>query len=539
MSESTLKIQKLSRDGDYGEWAQLMKAYLITKGRLDKALSTEPTKGDSDAEEVDLLCLAQLQLHVTGPLQSVVARAKSAKAAWDALKEEYQGSLKSRQPQLVAQLTELSQGSKSITAYVDKLLSLRDEFEALQMHASLPLLASQFIRGLRDDLRVACAPILLKLGQKDEDSSIDDIVREVKTLAALLPDSSPRGRFNHTRGGRPQPVCWNCGQKGHTARKCPERHDEERVRRHYHKFIEKRGGRAQMSEDEDDHPAHVMTVMATQAGSRRGIRDDFLWMDSGATHHVVHDEKVLRNVRKPSTPYVTLGGGETHSVKTEGDLLLKGGPNGSVLLKGVLHVPTLNINLLSTTQITSKGGSCWSGPKNAQIYNRTGEVVLHGEKIDGMYRVSCNLPDSPVMKKAVQKQEEASIAGYNATRRPQTAGLKSAGGVDRHGGKTVPRVQQADAEKHQRRSAPKAIVQTSSSRGKPKKEGIDDRPPARHPASPSQQRNTSTRTRGSVHDTYSQSPSRRVGVSYKDALQGVRDRDSVRVEDKKKRVRAL
>ena len=71
-------------------------------------------------------------------------------------------------------------------------------------------------------------------------------------------------------------------------------------------------------------------------------------MDSGATHHVVHDEKVLRNVRKPSTPYVTLGGGETHSVKTEGDLLLKGGPNGSVLLKGVLHVPTLNINLLST-----------------------------------------------------------------------------------------------------------------------------------------------------------------------------------------------
>ena len=532
MSESTLKIPKLSRDGDYREWAQMMKAYLITKGRLDKALTAEPRENDSAAEERDLLCLAHLQLHVTGPLQSVVARAKSAKAAWDALKEEYQGSLKSRQPQLVAQLTELSQGSKSTTDYVDKLLSLRDEFEALQMHASLPILASQFIRGLRDDLRVACAPILLKLGQKDEDScSIDDIAREVKALAALLPDSSPRARLNHTRVGRPQPVCWNCGQKGHTARKCPKQHDEERVRRHYHEYREKRGGRAQMSEDEDDHPAHVMTVMATQAGSRRGIRDSFLWMDSGATHHIVHDEKVLKDVRKPSTQHVTLGGGETHSVKAEGDLLLKGGPSGSVLLTGVLHVPTLNINLLSTTRITSKGGSCWSGPKNAQVYNRRGEVVLHGEKIDGMYRVSCNLPDSPVMKKvvamkmsrerksvskAVQKQEEASIAGYNATRRSQTAGLKSAGGVDRHGGKTVPRVQQADAEKHQRRSAPKAVVQSSSSKGKSKK---DDLPSDRHPANPSQQRNTSTCTRGSVH-----------GVSYRDALQGVRDRDSVRVE---------
>ena len=162
MSESTsLKIPKLSRDGDYPTWSQLMRAYLITQDRLDKALDAAPASSDSKAQEQDLLCKARLQLHVTGPLLGIVARARTAKAAWEALKDDYQGSLRTRQPQLTAQLTQLSQRNDTVPAYVDRLLSLRDEFEALSMESSLPLLASQFIRGLRDDLRLACAPILL------------------------------------------------------------------------------------------------------------------------------------------------------------------------------------------------------------------------------------------------------------------------------------------------------------------------------------------------------------------------------------------
>ena len=395
MTDSSLKIPKLARDGDYRTWSQLMRAYLITQDRLDKVLDTAPAQNDPAALEQDLLCRARLQLHVAGALQSLVARAKTAKEAWEALKEDYQGSLRTRQPQLTAQLTHLSQGGDSITAYVDKLLLLRDEFEALGMATSLPLLVAQFIRGLRDDLRMACAPTLHAIAQQ-KDSTIDDIATEVKTLSLILPGADLKGRTNTTGAGkdarpRRQPICWNCGTKGHTVRDCKKPKDEARIQRNR---LKARGVKAADTFDTSanaDNPGTVMTVSsATVANLRQHA--SALWLDSGATHHVVCDAGLLRSVRAPSVSSVVLGGGEEHRVSCEGDLLVTGGPRGSVLLTGVLSVPTLGINLLSTPQITSKHGSCWEGPHVANVYDPRGRVILRGRKVDGMYRVECALP---------------------------------------------------------------------------------------------------------------------------------------------------
>lgn len=364
-----MKIPKLSREGDYRTWSQMMRAYLITQDRLDKALDAAPATNDARAQEQDLLCRARLQLHVTGPLLRIVARASSAKAAWEALRDDYQGSLRTRQPQLTAQLTQLSQGSDSITAYVDRLLNLRDEFEALGMEASLPLLASQFVRGLRDELRLACAPALHQIGNT-KGSTIDDIAREVKALALLLPDSVSKGRVNSTDAGPGKfkgrsVVCWNCGDRGHTIYDCPKPRDQDRIQRNKRQFRDKKGSAEPRFKGKrvsfSEQPATIMTVSSSTIANLQG-RSEKLWLDSGATHHVVNDAGMLRDTRSSTVSSVVLGGGEEHPVLCEGDLLLTGGPRGSVLLTGVLHVPSLGINLISTPQITSKNGSCWEGP---------------------------------------------------------------------------------------------------------------------------------------------------------------------------------
>jgi hypothetical protein len=75
---------------------------------------------------------------VAGPLKAVVERAATPHEAWTALHEEHVGSLRTRQPQLLAALTTLSQGSLTLVQYIDKVKELRDEFEALEMKASLP-----------------------------------------------------------------------------------------------------------------------------------------------------------------------------------------------------------------------------------------------------------------------------------------------------------------------------------------------------------------------------------------------------------------
>jgi hypothetical protein len=102
---------------------------------------------------------------------------------------------------------------------------------------------------------------------------------------------------------------------------------------------------------------------------------------------------MLRNIRAPTVSTVVLGGGEEHAVLCEGDLLLTGGPKGSVLTS-VLHVPTLGINLMSTPQLTNKKGSCWEGENFANIYDPQGRIILRGHKLDGMYRIDCQLPSS-------------------------------------------------------------------------------------------------------------------------------------------------
>jgi hypothetical protein len=74
------------------------------------------------------------------------------------------------------------------------------------MKASRPLLASQFRRGLRDNIRLGLAPALLNVMQK-KDSTIDELASELKALALLLPDRvvgpSSSGRANPTQGHYP------------------------------------------------------------------------------------------------------------------------------------------------------------------------------------------------------------------------------------------------------------------------------------------------------------------------------------------------
>jgi hypothetical protein len=145
-AEMMVKVAPLVRDGDYKAWASTMRALLVGQTRLDKLLDKEPA--DEKEKEQDLLCRAQLQLHVAGPLKAVVDRAKTAKRAWDALHEEYLGSLHIRQPMLMSALTELNQGTLTLVQYIDKAKELRDNFESLSMEDSLPLLCQRFIQGL-------------------------------------------------------------------------------------------------------------------------------------------------------------------------------------------------------------------------------------------------------------------------------------------------------------------------------------------------------------------------------------------------------
>jgi hypothetical protein len=143
------------------------------------------------------LCKARLTLCVSGPLREVVARAGTAKEAWDDLREEYLGDLHPRKPRLMADLLELKQDGTSVMAYIDKAKALRDEFEDLEQEASLPLLCQKFLHGLDSNVLRTCGPILSrKLRRKDV--CLDELCSELRDMLQFIPEAG--GAVNAARG---------------------------------------------------------------------------------------------------------------------------------------------------------------------------------------------------------------------------------------------------------------------------------------------------------------------------------------------------
>jgi hypothetical protein len=373
---SDIKFPPLVQDGDFKAWASSMRAYLVIQQRLDKMLDAEPTAGDAKELESDIVCKAQLQLRVAGPLKAIFERAKTAKEAWDALRSEYVGSLQVRQPQLMAALTELRQGSLTLVQYVSNVKQIRDEFEALEMKASLPLLSQRFITGLSDELRISCGPMLHSF-LLDKTKTLDDLIEQVRSMASLLPPSYASA--NTTRAYPSTSLlphqrtdtrkCNYCHLKGHVEAECRTKRCDQANGTYRGHSRQKRQQTSKFPKDKFSNATVLCVEAQSHAFTLSTADESALWYDTMATQHIVCHEGLLANHRTSSIRTVVLGGNEKHSVPCEGDLIVTGGPNGPVLFTNVLCVPTLqlHINLCSGPQFTNKGGESWQGGNSYKL----------------------------------------------------------------------------------------------------------------------------------------------------------------------------
>jgi hypothetical protein len=243
-----------------------------------------------------------------------------------------------------------------------------------------------YTKSTLTDLRSRCAPLLSSLLQED-DVDLDAITGELHNIQLLLPEKLV-GNVIQTQGkdgsgGPKEPrKCHYCAMSGHLIKHCRKRKRDEKAAE---------GGRSN-KEDEVEGPAGelCMTEKAAIMLATSG-KNDCLYFDSGATHHVVHSKDLLRDICKPSVSTVVLGGGEEHCVKCEGTVVLTGGPAGPVHLTRVLLVPTLAVHLCSGNKVTSKGATCMQRGDEVTISDSTDRVLLPGRKECGMYKLDCCL----------------------------------------------------------------------------------------------------------------------------------------------------
>ena len=127
-----------------------------------------------------------------------------------------------------------------------------------------------------------------------------------------------------------------------------------------------------------------------QANRVSGPRENVWLGDSGATVHSTHDRGDFIPGTFEPTPSgagVTIANGDLMPIEGKGTVALRVTVNGkkaTILLKGVLHVPSLDVKLLSLTKLLEVGYSCKS--------EKDGSLFFYAP--DGLLSLECKLKDS-------------------------------------------------------------------------------------------------------------------------------------------------
>ncbi|KAM0065667.1 putative RNA-directed DNA polymerase [Helianthus debilis subsp. tardiflorus] len=177
--------------------------------------------------------------------------------------------------------------------------------------------------------------------------------------------------------------CYGCGKKGHMARNCPEKKDEE-------------GNAAATSEEEPwdaeahyarDEPVYALTATTEKQGT---YVDDWIF-DSGCSNHMTGNKRKLKNPKKyDGSRVVVIADNSRHNIAHIGEVQIEDNES-RFSLENVYHVPGMKKNLLSVPQITEAGRYVLFGPNDVQVFDefeKKSKPVLCGKKNESVYVLS-------------------------------------------------------------------------------------------------------------------------------------------------------
>ena len=151
---------------------------------------------------------------------------------------------------------------------------------------------------------------------------------------------------------RPTIKCNGCGQMGHIKRFCKNKNQ-------YHK------GQAAESSQKQEEQLFVASCYVSGCSSEEWL------VDSGCTHHMTSNSKFFRNLDRSYESRVRIGNGEQLKVAGKGDITVQT-PSGTKIITDVLFVPKIDQNLLSVGQLLDKRCSVVFKNNACVIYDAAG-----------------------------------------------------------------------------------------------------------------------------------------------------------------------
>jgi len=124
-------------------------------------------------------------------------------------------------------------------------------------------------------------------------------------------------------------------------------------------------------------------------GTPSTVQDPLWYPDTGATHHITHDPSVFSSTNTyTGNEFVQLGNGLGMPIRDFGSAFLSSSNSShSFKLHNLLHVPSVNKNLISVSQFARDNGVFFEFfADHCFVKNQvTRETLLQGKIHDGLY----------------------------------------------------------------------------------------------------------------------------------------------------------
>jgi hypothetical protein len=433
MSDSNLKIEKLTGSSNWDIWAIRMEAVLIEKGYYD-VMTTDPNSASvldiaDDARRqytsLSLKATAQIRLSLgNGPLIQTKA-ITNPYLLWATLKRLYESKGFSSEFLICKELFNLKLGkSSNLEAYLAKIRQLTDELASRDLTIPKKVIIAYTLNNLTSDFENTVAII----SQGIRESSNENIELE-KVFAYLIDESKRLKSISNTslseqalNTSNNAIICGYCNRKGHTEEKCWKKHpalmpDNIKARikaskpnkpKKYKKANNTIATKENGSEnsDSDTEIALVSIVMpknqkidpvkkdiktANISLPKYDISKDYLdpnwpiskWvLDSGASAHICSNKRYFDTLGPVNCSIKW--GNSTGSIKASGigDITLKfeGYYKNTAILKNVLYVPEIGVNLLSLGLIKDRNYTVLFNKDNITIqYSKSGRELASGK----------------------------------------------------------------------------------------------------------------------------------------------------------------
>jgi hypothetical protein len=361
----------------------------------------------------DQIILSTIISSLSESLMTHIVGLSTAHDVWLTLERMFSSQSKARIMQIRYQLSTLKKGSLSVTEYFQKLKQLVDTLAAVHRPLNDFEVNSYLLAGLSSDYESMIASIQMLAAPMSLDELYGHLLTHEQRLTQLhpLPDvaapsvnivtTTPsnfnkggRGNRSHnfSHGGRgnggrsrgrgrgpgvlghaptptSRPTCQVCHKVGHNALDCYHRYD--------HAYQGPAGNQ-------------MMAYYTTQAAA-----DSAWYPDSGCTNHLTLDFTNLTFTAEEPTGYdqVYVGNGQGLPVHHTGSTHLLY-PSSKFLMPNVLHVPSIQKNLLSVSQFTKDNNvSIDFHPSCFFVKDLTmGKVLLKGPLKHGLYSMPHPLP---------------------------------------------------------------------------------------------------------------------------------------------------